>query len=397
MRLSHRLSLRALLLTFFCLCLVQPPAYAQKSGKGKESAGTHVLWRDPGDIASRDLRYGPGSPELAPQPPFTFVEEVKGGESPKFKVRDARDVEWSVKLGPEAQSETVSTRLVWAVGYFAEEAYYFDEVKLENLPRRLSRGREYVVGRTVRGARFEPNREGVVEGPEWSWRDSPFEGSREMSGLKVLMILLNNFDARKGNNHILYTDTGGGREARYVVTDLGASLGRAGGLGGRRVKNDLEAFLSTKFVRGVDDGVVEFDFDTRPRGFGHLSVLHPKYYRGEVKKEAAMRGIPVEHAAWIGSLLSQLGDEQLRDAFRAAAYSEAVTEGYVRALRERIGQLGRLRTASPSSDGEAVGPPGGRGVAGHTVGGVKKTGKGVKKAGVVIGKTFGKVGGVFQE
>jgi hypothetical protein len=87
---------------------------------------------------------------------------------------------------------------------------------------------------------------------------------------------------------------------------------------------------------------VEFDFDTRPRGFGHLSVLHPKYYRGEVKKEAAMRGIPVEHAAWIGSLLSQLSDEQLRDAFRAAGYLEPVMEGYVRALRERIGQLTRL-------------------------------------------------------
>lgn len=396
MRLSHRLSLSALLLTLFCLCLLQQSASAQKSGKGRESAGAHVIWRDPGDIALRDLRYGPGSAELAPQPPFTFIEEVKSGESPKFKVRDASGVKWGVKLGPEAQSETVATRLVWAVGYFAEEAYYFDEVKVDNMPR-LSRGREYVVGRTVSGARFEPDRENVREGPEWSWRDSPFEGSREMSGLKVLMILLNNFDARKGNNHILYTNEGGVREARYVVTDLGASLGRAGGLGGRRVKNDLEAFLSTKFVRGVDDGVVEFDFDTRPRGFGHLSVLHPKYYRGEVKKEKAMRGIPVEHAAWVGSLLSQLSDEQLRDAFRAAGYLEAVTEGYVRALRERIGQLVRLQSASPTGHDEEVEPAGGRGVAGHTVSGAKMTGKGVKKAGVAVGKAFGKMGGVFHD
>ena len=341
MRRILRLSLSALLLASFGLYL-QPPARAQKSEKGKESAGSHVLWRDPGHIPSRDLRHGPGAPHLVPQPPYTFVEEVKKGESPKFKVRDARGVEWSVKLGPEAQSETVATRLVWAVGYFAEEAYYFDEVKLANIPR-LSRGREYVVGRTVRGARFEPRREGVEEGPEWSWRDSPFEGSREMSGLKVLMILLTNFDARMGNNHILYADGPGGREARYVVTDLGATLGRAGGLGGKRVKNDLAAFLSTKFVRGVDDGVVEFDFDTRPRGFGHFSVLHPKYYRGEVKKEAAMRGIPVEHARWIGSLLSQLTDEQLRTAFRAAGYRESETEGYVRALRERIEQLINLQ------------------------------------------------------
>ncbi len=336
------MSLAGCLLTALCLCLPHT-TLAQDSKKNQQRAAP-VLWRDPGDVSRRDLRHGPGSPALAPKAPFTFVEEDKGGESPKFKVRDARGVEWSVKLGPEAQAETVATRLVWAVGYFAEEAYYFDEVKLENIPR-LSRGREYVVGRTVRGARFEPRRENVEEGPEWSWRDSPFEGSREMSGLKVLMILLNNFDARKGNNRIVFTETGAGREARYVVADLGATLGRAGGLGGKRVKNDLDAFLSTKFVRGVDgeDGVVEFDFDTRPRGLGHLSVLNPKYYRGEVKKEAAMRGISVEHARWIGSLLSQLTDEQLRTAFRAAKYDEATTEGYVRALRERINQLVNLR------------------------------------------------------
>jgi hypothetical protein len=337
-----KIGFTGLLMTALVLSL-QPSASAQKSRKGRDTSGAHILWRDPGDVASRDLHHGPGSPEMTPQPPFTFIEEVKSGESPKFKVRDARDVKWNVKLGPEAQSETVATRLVWAVGYFVEESYYFERVTVEKM-QRLSRGREHVMGNIVRGARFEPRRENVEEGPEWSWRDSPFEGSREMSGLKVLMILLNNFDARKGNNHILYTDAEGGREARYVVTDLGATLGRAGGFGGKRVKNDLEAFLSTKFVRGVDeeDGVVEFDYDTRPRGFGHLSVLHPVYYRGEVKKEKAMRGIPVEHARWIGSLLAQLTDEQLRDAFRAAAYDEAATEGYVKALRERIGQLTRL-------------------------------------------------------
>ena len=350
MRPTHGLCLPALLLAFLSLCL-QPPALAQKRERSKkEPSGAHVLWRDPGHIPSRDLHHGPGSAELAPQPPFTFIEETKTGESPKFKVKDARGMKWSVKLGPEAQSETVATRLVWAVGYFAEEAYYFDEVRVNGM-RPLSRGREYVSGNTVRGARFEPKRDSVEEGPEWSWSSSRFEDSREMSGLKVLMILLNNFDARKGNNHILYVDGPQGREARYVVTDLGATLGRAGGLGATRTKNDLEDFLSTRFVRNVDEGVVKFDFDTRPRGLGHLSVLHPKYYRGEVKKEKAMRGIPVEHAAWIGSLLAQLTDEQLSTAFRAAGYIEPVTEGYVRALRERINQLVNLQSV-PSEEAE---------------------------------------------
>ena len=341
MRLPKNMSLTALLLIILGLCF-QPSGLAQKAGKDKKSIATPVLWRDPGNIASRDLFYGPGSPELVPAAPFTFIEEEKTGESPKFKVRDAKGVLWSVKLGEEAQAETVSTRLVWAVGYFAEEAYYFDEVRIENLPR-LSRGREFVTGNIVHGARFEPKREHMKRGTTWGWHKNRFEQTRELSGLKVLMILLNNFDAREANNRVIYADApGGGWEAHHYVTDLGATLGRAGGLGGRRTKNSLEDFLSTKFVRGIDEGVVEFDYDTRPRGLGHLAVLHPFYYRGEVKKEKVMRGIPVEHARWIGSLLSQLSDEQLRTAFKAAKYDEAVTEGYVRTLRERINQLARL-------------------------------------------------------
>lgn len=323
--------------------IVSQIVYSKPVKESKEPAARPIIWRNPGNISRRNLSYGPGSAALAPVGPFTFVEEDKGGESPKFVVRDARGDEWTIKLGPEAQAETVSTRLVWAVGYFAEEAYYFDQVRINRLPR-LSRGRDYVSGDIVHGARFEPKRRNMKRGSTWGWQKNPFENTRELSGLKVLMILLNNFDARSGNNRIIYVNGRGVKEARYYVTDLGATLGRAGGLGGTRTKNNLVDFLSTKFVRGVDerDGVVEFDYDTRPRGLGHLSVLHPFYYRSQVKKEKAMRGIPVAHARWIGSLLAQLSDEQLRDAFRAANYSEGTRESYVSALRERINQLTQL-------------------------------------------------------
>jgi hypothetical protein len=317
--------------------------YAQRARRTKASPRA-VLWRDPGDIATRNLLYGPGSAELAPVAPFRFIEESKKGESPKFAVRDARGVVWTVKLGEESQSETVATRLVWSVGYFAEEAYYFDEVQIQNLPK-LSRGREFVLtDGTVVGARFEPERKHLTEGPTWDWEENPFRGTRQLDGLKIIMILLNNFDARRENNKIFYSRrTPEGRyEAHHYVSDLGATLGRAGGLGGKRTKNDLKDFLSTRFVMGVEDGAVEFDYDTRPSKLGHLSVLYPPYYRSQVKKEKAMRGIPVAHARWVGSLLSQLTDDQLRDAFRAAQYNNETMEGYVLALRERINQLTQL-------------------------------------------------------
>jgi hypothetical protein len=322
---------------------------------------------------------------MAPVAPFTFLKEDKSGESPKFEVRDARGDVWTIKLGPEAQGETVSTRLVWAVGYFAEEAYYFDEVRVDNLPR-LSRGQDYIAGNIVRGVRFEPRRPGMKRGSTWGWQKNPFEDTRELSGLKVLMILLNNFDAHSGNNRIVYVDGPRGREARYYVTDLGATLGRAGGLGGTRTKNDLVDFLSTDFVRGVEDGAVEFDYDTRPTGLGHLSVLHPVYYRSQVKKEEAMRGIPVAHARWIGSLLARLSDEQLRDAFRAADYSEGTRESYVGALRERINQLTRLSSRqSPRQSSPGVGTK------------IKKSSsKALDQAGSTLSKTFTRLRAAVQ-
>lgn len=328
------------LLALLLMLSSDKPAQDAKD-KIRVGGATPVLWRDPGDVALRNLRYGPGSAALAPRPPFRFIKEDKSGESPKFEVRDARGVKWIVKLGVEAQSETVASRLVWAPGYFAEEAYYFDRARIRNLPK-LSRGQKFVERRsTVRGARFEPRRSYITRGEKWDWDKNPFAGTRELDGLKVIMILLNNFDARAENN-LVFHDRRARNETQYLVSDLGATLGRTGGLGGTRTKNNLKDFLSTRFVMGVEDGAVEFDYDTRPTKLGMLTIVYPPYYLGQVKKEKSMRGIPVEHARWIGSLLSQLTDDQLRDSFRAANYNPATIEGYVRSLRERINQLTEL-------------------------------------------------------
>lgn len=317
--------------------------FAQKAKK-EPPTGTPILWRDPGNISRRDLRYGPGSAEMAPVAPFTFVKEDTTGASPKFSVKDARGVTWVVKFGIESQSEIVSTRLVWAMGYFAEEAYYFERAEIQNLPR-LSRGDEFIGGSTVRGARFEPRRKSVTRGAIWDWLKNPFVGTRELDGLKVLMVLLANYDTRLENNRVLHekhSETGA-MEARYVVTDIGATLGKVGGLGGKRIKNSLPDFQTSKFIVGVTNGLVEFDYSTKPQGAGKFaSLFSPGYGKSQANKEKAMRHIPVENARWIGRMLSELSDDQLHDAFRAAGYDDTTRKGFVKALRERIKALANL-------------------------------------------------------
>jgi len=318
----------------------------QKKGKKKKAppTGTPVLWHSPGDISQLDLSNGPGSPSLAPVAPFTFVKEDTTGASVKFRVKDAQGINWTVKIGIESQAETVATRLVWAMGFFAEEAYYMDRVEIKNLPR-LSRGQEFVEpGSIVRGARFEPRRKGVTRGATWDWLKNPFIGSRELDGLKVMMVLLANYDTRLENNRILYEkNADGAMEARYVVTDIGATFGRVGGLGGSRVKNSLKDFQESKFIVSVQNGVVEFDYNTRPQGAGKFaSIFSPGYGKSQANKEKAMKRIPVVNAHWIGEMLSQLSHDQLRDAFRAAHYDQQTMEGFIKVLRDRIDQLKKL-------------------------------------------------------
>jgi len=325
-------------------------AWAQPPAQGT-AAGRPVAWRDPGDISARDLRTGQCAANLAPVAPYTFVAEDRLGTSPKFKVRDARGMSWVVKLGEEAQSETVATRLVWAMGYFAEESYYFDRVEVQNLPR-LSRGQNFVEGRSgvVRGARFEPRRENAERASQWDWEKNPFVGQREFNGLKVLMALLGNYDIRPENNLVISVKDpqSGDTEARYFVSDIGATLGKVGGLGGKRSKNNLEDFRTSKFVVGVENGVVKFDFHTKPKGGGGFfaSIFNPSYAKSQAQKERVINNIPVEDARWMGQQLSRLSDEQLRDAFRAAQYDTATRDGYVAALRARINQLTQLPSAN---------------------------------------------------
>lgn len=346
--------------------LFTSPVWSQGSDKSKNSnksdksntakavkpVGTPVLWRDPGVVSDRDLTFGPGSQALAPATPFTFVSEVATGESAKFNVTDARGVTWVVKVGPEAQAETVATRLVWAVGYFSDEAYYLDRAEIKNLPK-LSRGQEFIEnGSIVRGARFEPKRKSIKRGLNWDWEANPFDKTRELDGLKVMMVLLGNYDTSIRNNKVLSaknSDTGE-LEARYVATDVGATLGKVGGLGSKRSKNSLEDFRASKFILGVESGMVKFDYDTTPKKMGMFaSMFKPSYRSSQEKKSRVMKNISVANARWIGSLLAQLSDEQLRAAFRAANYDQQTMNGFVAVIRDRINQLNTLDAAAVAS------------------------------------------------
>src|SRR4029077_5537106 len=113
--------------------IVLPLAFGATPKAEITATGHPVLWRNPTDITSRNLFYGPGGKDHEPRGTFTFTKEDLDGTSPKFFVRDQDGVKWKVKLGSEARPETVASRLTWGIGYFANEDYFVSNLQVREL------------------------------------------------------------------------------------------------------------------------------------------------------------------------------------------------------------------------------------------------------------------------
>jgi hypothetical protein len=326
-----------MILSIIAITLLLPTSsFSEKPKKVGEIRPTvkkaAVIWRQPNDIRTRNLFYGPGGRAGQPRAPFRFIEEDQGGSNPKFVVEDARNVRWKVKLGSEAKPETAATRLLWAVGYFADSTYYLPRLRVEGLPK-LSRGQKYVSANgTIQGARFERAQKKV---DDWSWFENPFVGTKEFNGLRVMMALLNNWDLKQANNAIYDVK---GEELRYLVSDLGGTFGKTGG-DWTRSKGNLDNYLESEFIDELTPRTVDLVLHSRPPLLYAVAV---PYYVKRVRMEKVAEDIPRAHARWIGQWLARLSSQQLRDTFRGAGYAPQEAEAFAGKVRERISRLNDL-------------------------------------------------------
>jgi len=298
------------------------PVLAQQGGSSP------VLWRNRGDVSVLDLVAGSGGKDHEPGTNFKFIRESSAGSSPKFVVEDEHGARWKVKLGAEVKSETAASRLLWAVGYFVDDAYYRTQINVQGLPP-LARGREFVSGDKVTSVRLERDRE-TKDSKDWSWYENPFTGTRELNGLKVMMALINIWDLKQVNN--------GSVDGEYWVTDLGASFGRTGN-NFTRSKGIVEDYVASKFIEKVTPTYVDFVMHSRPFP---LSIVNFSYYRSRTRMERVVKGIPIAHARWIGNQLGRLSTGQIHDSFRTAGFSPAEVDGYSRVVMQRIAVLKKL-------------------------------------------------------
>jgi len=307
-----------------------------ENNRDKPSPLPAVLWRDAGDLASAHVLYGAGGEAHAPDPQgqYKFLEEDMDGTNPKFSMQSADGTEWKVKLGKESQSETAATRLLWAAGYFVDEDYYLAEFTVTGLPE-LRRGRDFTEpDGTVRGGRLERRLDDVKKTGEWQWTGNPFQGSRELNGLRVMMALLNNWDLKNVNN-VIYDS---GAEQQYVISDVGATLGNTGNYF-TRSKGVLKHFARSQFIAEKTPDAVDFVLHSRPF---FLTIFNVSHYREYLGMEEIVKDIPRDHARWLGQRLSRLSEEQLKDCFRAAGYAPDEVDGYATVVRRRLDDLSSL-------------------------------------------------------
>jgi hypothetical protein len=307
------------------------PEEDKPAGAPAKPTGKPLIWKDPGAVEKLDLVGGPLGRQAAPKAPFTFVEESFSGTNPKIKVRDANKVQWTMKFGSEVNAEVFASRLAWAVGYFVEPSYFVTSGTVTGTtckPTRTKSDQFDPASGQFWNARFERQKEKGVKKLEdkesWAYAENPFVGKPELAGLKVMMMLVSNWDnkdvrdAGRGSNTSIFQYP---TEARYLVTDWGGSMGKWGGVLSRE-KWDCRGFASqtSDFVKEVKGGEIRFGF----------SGQH---------KTGFQSGIKTAEVKWLMQYLGKIADTQISDALKASGATAEEVTCFTSTLRDRIRQL----------------------------------------------------------
>jgi hypothetical protein len=164
----------------------------------------------------------------------------------------------------------------------------------------------------------------------WRWNDNPFIGTRELAGLKIMNMLLSNWDAKDarlpGPNTLVLRvkKDDGAEELQYLISDWGAAMGRWGGVVTREKWSCRDFSSQTPdFVKGVSGGRVKFGFTGK----------HAEEIGGDIK---------VEDVRWLMQYLGRITDAQLRAGLAASGAAPNEVECFANALRARIEQLRRV-------------------------------------------------------
>jgi hypothetical protein len=278
------------------------------------------VWR-PTRVSTLDLARGPDAGGFAPQATVScdYVDEKLSGSSPKFSCGLTRGDKVKVKYGKtngEVYAEVASTRLLWALGFGADNMYPVRVIcrgcppDLGGAPtvnRRKVLFDPAAIERKMKGTELELN---ATEG--WSWSELDLvsderapEQRAQRDALKLLAAMLQHTDSKSPQQRLLCLDKPAKKHPTtcerpfMMINDLGLTFGHSNLL-------NRNSQGSANFEKWAEEPVWRKPEECEANLAGGLTST----LKNPVISEAGRR--------FLADLLVQLTDRQLTDLFRVA-------------------------------------------------------------------------------
>ena len=301
----------------------------------KEYIHRAQIWR-PVDISKMDMIAGPQSEFSVPFDSevvcsFVTPKEKLSGASPKFDCKTANGQVIRVKYGSfESYAEVIASRLVWALGFYADEVYpvrikcldcpedpfQFDEKS----PRFVRVFSDAIIERRFPGVSLEQH-----DDQGWNWTElekvQKNEGGAtraQIDALKLLSVLIQHADTKPDNQRLAcYQDDlvkPRGEKTEYcrkpvlMIQDLGSTFGSGAGVL-HLSKMNFNEWKSAEIFNTREEADLLFEKGQR-LCVGKVTSNHvagPDGLNDPLISEAGRE--------FLAGLLNQLSDQQIHDLF----------------------------------------------------------------------------------
>ena len=283
-------------------------------------------------VAAMDMVAGPqGKGAIPPGTEITceFRDKKANGRSPKFACVIGADDEVKVKYGRdngEVYGEVAASRLLWALGFFADRMYPVRVVCLNCPPNPVVDTKNLQKSVTFNPASIEREMEGEVletgEGSGWAWTDlDKVEATAggapvaQRDALKLLAAMIQHTDSKAEQQRLLCAPDEKVDERGepcvhtfMMISDLGLTFGHANLFN----RNPVGSVNFEQWTRAPI-------WSNKDRCVAELSQSQTGTLNNPVISEAGRK--------FLADLLVQLSDQQVHDLFEVARFAERTGPG----------------------------------------------------------------------
>jgi hypothetical protein len=288
------------------------------------------------EIASADILAGPQSNIAVPpeqEVTCSYVEGREEGYAPKFKCKLAgsEEIVFVKYKSRETFAEIAASRLLWALGFYADENY---PVKLKCMgcpatdpsqPSAEQARRERIFEDAIIERNF-PGEIGEYPDQGWDWKELDeiqLEGAtkEEIDALKLLAVFMQHTDSKREQQRLgcyskdIHQEDKSAtcKQPVLMIQDLGATFGKGASSVTSISSMTFNAWKNQSIWNAKKEAEFEADHPDQPVCFGNLVSAEFAWREGFSDPEISEEG-----RKFLANLLNQLSDQQIHNLFRVA-------------------------------------------------------------------------------